>query len=376
MADYRVGHESEPGGEVTIRLSGRIALDTLAGVSSDLDELVQSLAPSRLTLDLSGVDFMDSAGALAIFEVERRAEERSVPVERVNPSAAVRGMTRLLSRAALEAEPHKEPPRRSGMLHAVGAAAEDVYHDFLGTMTFLGELLLSGLSLVRRPRRLRIGDLVEQIGRVGLDGLFLVGTIGFMLGFVVALMALTQLRKYGVVTMLPTVVTKALVSQFGPLITAILVAGRSGSAFAAEIASMKINDEVDALRVMGFSPVRYLALPRVAATIVAVPLLSVYGNLLGIFGGFIVGVAEGGMSPVTFIQGIPLGLTMNDALESLIKSAVFGALVAGVGCQRGFRARRSPEEVGTSTTSAVVSSIFLIILTDAVAALVISKLGL
>jgi phospholipid/cholesterol/gamma-HCH transport system permease protein len=171
-------------------------------------------------------------------------------------------------------------------------------------------------------------------------------------------------------------VTKAMVKQFGPLITAILVAGRSGSAFAAEIATMQINDEVDALRIMGFNPVRFLALPRVLATILVLPLLSVYGNLLGIFGGLVIGVADAGMSLMSYIQGIPGAITMADALESLIKSAVFGALVAGIGCQRGFRARRSPEEVGTSTTSAVVSAIFLILFTDALAALVVSRLGI
>jgi phospholipid/cholesterol/gamma-HCH transport system permease protein len=373
---YRVTHEGESGGDVTVHLEGRVALDTVGELGAEVNEVLDALEPSRLTLELSGVTFMDSAGALTVFTLERRAEERSIPVERANPSEASRGMLRLLRREALKAEPRREAPRGSGWLHLVGSTSIEVYEDFLGTMTFLGELMLSSLAVVRYPRLFRGRDLLKQIGRVGMEGLPLVGVISLMLGFVVALMAFDQLRKYGATTMLPTQVTKAMVEQFGPLITAILVAGRSGSAFAAEIASMKINDEVDALAIMGFNPVRFLAMPRVLATIVAVPVLAVYGDVLGIFGGLIVGLSDAGMSVISYVHGVPQSISMASVAESLVKSAVFGALVAGIGCQRGFRARRSPAEVGTSTTSAVVSAIFLIIFTDALAALVISRLGI
>jgi phospholipid/cholesterol/gamma-HCH transport system permease protein len=376
MDGYQVSHEGEREGEVTIHLAGRIAFDTVGGLGAELDDILATLEPSRLTVDLSGITFIDSAGAFTIFELERRAEKRSIPVRRTTPSEAVRGMMRLLRRETLEAEPLKESFGGSGFRQMVGTTSLDIFDDVVGTMTFLGEFILSGLSVVRHPRLFRARDVFEQLGRVGMDGLPLVGVIDFMLGFVVALMAFDQLRQYGAIPVLPTVVTKAMVEQFGPLITAILVAGRSGSAFAAEIASMQINDEVDALRIMGFNPVRFLALPRVLATIVAVPVLSVYGNLLGILGGLVVGVADGGMSVASYVQGVPLSITTADVLESLIKSAVFGALVAGIGCQRGFRARKGPAEVGTCTTSSVVSAIFLIILTDALAALVISRLGI
>ncbi len=376
MDGYEVTHEGERGGEVTIHVAGRIALDTVGEVRAELDRLMEGLEPSGLIVELSDVTFMDSTGALTIFELERSAERASIPVERRNPSEAIRGMMNLLTREALDAEPVREARSDAGLLQGLGRTSLEVYEDVVGTLTFLGEFILSSLYAVRHPRLFRLRDTFKQVGRVGMEGLPLVGVISFMLGFVVALMAFDELRRYGGISVLPTVVTKAMVKQFGPLITAILVAGRSGSAFAAEIATMQINDEVDALRIMGFNPVRFLALPRVLATILVLPILSVYGNLLGIFGGLVIGVADAGMSLMSYVQGIPGAITMADGLESLVKSAVFGALVAGIGCQRGFRARRSPEEVGTSTTSAVVSAIFLILFTDAVAALVVSRLGI
>lgn len=373
---YRIEREGRRGGEVTIRIRGRVALDTVVDVRRELDAVFDDLAATRLDIDLSGITFLDSAGALAVFDLERRAAARSVPVARLDPSPATRRMMALLDRDALEAEPFGAEVERPGMLVALGRSTIALTGEVLDSIRFSGELLLSAGQVLLRRRAFRWREAFSQLGRVGMDGLPLVGVISFLFGVVVALMSLNELQRYGAVVMLPTVVAMAMVKQFGPLMTAILVAGRSGSAFAAEIATMRIDDEISALRVFGLHPVAYLALPRVAAAAVAVPLLAVYGTFAGILGGMFIGVGDAGMSFLAYVRGIPDNLTTADALTSLVKAGVFGALIGGVGCQRGFRARAGAGDVGACTTSAVVSGIFLIIFMDAVAAFVISRLGL
>ena len=204
-----------------------------------------------------------------------------------------------------------------------------------------------------------------------MDGLPIVGLISLLLGLIIAFMSSLQLKQFGANIYVASLLAIAMVKELGPIMTAILVAGRSGSAFAAEIGTMMVNEEVDAMVTMGFDPVRFLAVPKVLATIIAVPLLTLYADLFGILGGLIVGVMGLDLTVYTYITETQRSLDLFDIVSSLIKAAVFAVLIAGIGCQRGFQVRGGAQSVGAATTSAVVAAIFLIIVTDSAFALVL-----
>jgi phospholipid/cholesterol/gamma-HCH transport system permease protein len=202
------------------------------------------------------------------------------------------------------------------------------------------------------------------------DGLPIVGLISLLLGLILAFMSSLQLKQFGANIYVASLLAIAIVKELGPIMTAILVAGRSGSAFAAEIGTMMVNEEVDALSTMGFTPVQFLAVPKVLAAMIVVPLLTIYADIFGIMGGVIVGVLGLDLTVYTYLKETQRSLTLLDITTSLIKSGVFAVLIAGIGCQRGFQVRGGAEAVGSATTSAVVAAIFLIIVTDSAFALV------
>jgi phospholipid/cholesterol/gamma-HCH transport system permease protein len=189
-------------------------------------------------------------------------------------------------------------------------------------------------------------------------------------------MSSLQLKQFGANIYVASLLAIAIVKELGPIMTAILVAGRSGSAFAAEIGTMQVNEEVDALTTMGFNPVRFLAVPKVLAAMIVVPLLTIYADLFGILGGLIVGILGLDLTVYTYLKETQRSLTLLDMVTSLIKAGVFAMLIAGIGCQRGFEVRGGAEAVGSATTSAVVAAIFLIIVTDSAFALVFHYLHL
>ncbi len=193
-----------------------------------------------------------------------------------------------------------------------------------------------------------------------------------MLGLIIAFMSSIQLKQFGANIYVASLLAIAMVRELGPIMTAILVAGRSGSAFAAEIGTMKVNEEVDALTVMGLEPMTFLAVPKVLASLVVVPLLTVYADLVGILGGLLVGVLLLDLTVFSYINETRSVLTLFDFTTSFIKSMVFAFLIAGIGCQRGFQVRGGAAAVGAATTSAVVAAIFLIILVDSIFAIVLT----
>jgi phospholipid/cholesterol/gamma-HCH transport system permease protein len=210
----------------------------------------------------------------------------------------------------------------------------------------------------------RLEDVLFYMKRAGVDGLPIVGLISFLLGLIIAFMSSLQLKQFGANIYVASLVGVAMVSELGPIMTAIIVAGRSGSAFAAEIGTMKVNEEVDALVTMGFDPTQFLAVPKVLAAMVTVPILTLYSDFFGIAGGLVVGVLGLDLTVYTYIQETMSVITVTSIVKSLLKSVVFAVLIAGIGCQRGFQVRGGAQAVGAATTSAVVAGIFLIVVTD------------
>jgi phospholipid/cholesterol/gamma-HCH transport system permease protein len=372
------GHTLEVRGEkgqhVTLAVSGRLALDNLQTFNSEVQALLQKLIPAALTVDLARVDFLDSAGALALIELEKDARARSITYKLVNLTDKARGILGLIDPKALTTPPLITDRNTGNFLERVGDETLSILNDFKRVVIFLGELLGALTYALFHPREVRWQDVLSYMKRAGVDGLPIVGLISLLLGLILAFMSSLQLKQFGANIYVASLLAIAIVKELGPIMTAILVAGRSGSAFAAEIGTMMVNEEVDALTTMGFTPVRFLAVPKVLAAMIVVPLLTLYADFFGIIGGVIVGVLGLDLTVYTYLKETQRSLSLLDIITSLIKSGVFALLIAGIGCQRGFEVKGGAEAVGSATTSAVVAAIFLIIVTDSAFALVFQYL--
>jgi len=368
---YRLSVEGKTGEEATIRLAGRLSLDDLEPLMADLQAIPGRLMPRRLSVDLAGVEYLDSAGALVLIELQNRARALSIPVDLLNVSEKDHGLLSLIDPELLQRPPLRPEIVQSPILETMGELARRQFRDFQEIMSFVGELITALVYCLAHPRVVRWADVMFYMKRAGADGLPIVALISLLLGLIMAFMSSLQLKQFGANIYVANLVTIAMVRELGPIMTAIIVAGRSGSAFAAEIGTMIVNDEVNALLTMGFDPTRFLAVPKVLATMVVVPILTVYADLFAILGGLIVGVTGLDLTAFTYIQQTKSSISIFDFVTSLIKAIVFAVLISGIGCQRGFQVRGGAEGVGMSTTSAVVSAIFLIVVFDSAFAIML-----
>ncbi len=366
-----VSVSGEPGRELTLTLAGRLALDNLSLLESEIEAHLQKLHPVALTIDLAGVEYLDSAGALALIRLEGESRARGASCRFIQVSEGARRIIDLIDPQALTTPPLIPAERSEGFFDQVGVASLSLLNDFFQVLTFLGDLITSLWAVLLNPRSVRWGDVLFYMKRAGVDGLPIIGLIGLLLGLILAFMSSLQLKQFGANIYVASLLAVAMVQELGPIMTAILVAGRSGSAFAAEIGTMKVNEEVDALVTMGFEPVRFLAVPKVLAAMIVVPVLTVYATLFGLLGGLIIGVLGLDLTVYSYVSETQRSIELFDLVASLVKSMVFALLVAGIGCQRGLQVRGGAEAVGSATTSAVVAGIFLIIVTDSAFALVL-----
>jgi phospholipid/cholesterol/gamma-HCH transport system permease protein len=362
----------EKGGEIILSPVGRIETESLHTFLEEATTLVNQMNPRKLIVDLSKVGYLDSAGALGLIHLEEMMKSRSVAFQLIHATHEARRILDLVDREALAATPLAGEATPENVFEEIGQVCLKICNDFVALMTFLADLLGGLLYSFLHPRSVRWEDLLFYMWRTGVEGLPIVGLLSFLLGLIIAFMSSLQLKQFGANIYVASLVGVAMVTELGPLMTAIIVAGRSGSAFAAEIGTMKVNEEVDALITMGFDPIRFLAIPKVLAAVLVVPLLTLYSDLFGIAGGMVVGVLGLDLTVNSYLQATMKVITVAMILKSLIKSVFFAALIAGIGCQRGFQVRGGAEEVGSATTSAVVAGIFVIVLTDSAFAILYS----
>jgi phospholipid/cholesterol/gamma-HCH transport system permease protein len=364
LKGFSIRIESGKGGEVTLSPSGRIETENLHFFLSQAEAILLELAPTKLMVDLSEIEYLDSAGAFGLMQLEDRTKARTIPFQFINVTDEAKRIMALIDRKALTMKPLASEKRSGNLIEQVGDASLKILNDFVSVMTFLGDLLTALFYSLLHPRSVRWEDVLFYMKRAGVEGLAIVGLINFLLGLIIAFMSSLQLKQFGANIYVASLVGVAMVSELGPIMTAIIVAGRSGSAFAAEIGTMKVNEEVDALVAMGFDPIRFLAVPKVLAAMIVVPILTLYADFFGVGGGLVVGVLGLDLTVYTYVQETMKVISITAIVKSLIKSVVFAAMIAGIGCQRGFQVRGGAEAVGALTTSAVVAAIFLTIVID------------
>jgi len=361
-------------GNLRISLSGPLTIGTAAPILAELAAIVKKKSFTALTLDLSNINAMDDYGALVLYELKntilrpgqdfqvQNTPEKIKPVMALamNPAASKNDFPARLSPSSA----------RANLVAQTGVAAITQLKNITYFIAFIGSLVMAGQHIFRKPKSLRKQDILQHMKTTGVDALPVVALISTLLGLIMAFMSSLQLKQFGANLYVASLVALAMVSELGPIMTAIIVAGRSGSAYAAEISAMKISEEVDALRIMGFDPVLFLVIPRMAAAVVVVPILTMFANLFAICGGLVIGVTMLDLSTTSYISQTFNTLKLFELFWGLSKSFVFAILISGVGCLRGFQAKGGASAVGHAATSAVVSSIFLIVLFDSIFAVI------
>ncbi len=364
-ADIRV-----EGGVASCR--GAWTVDGLSGLDRRLERFPWPDVP-EVVLDGTAVTAMDTAGAWVLDRVTRSLERtgRRVTLQLRPQDEALLGMIR--TSAAAGPPP---PPPRPGLLARLGRGTMAASGRTVGVLAFMGESALAAVRGFSRPRRIRWRQALHDLQEAGFSALPIVGLLSFLLGLVIAYQGAVQLRRYGASIFVADLVGFAMLRELSPLLTAIIVAGRSGSAYAAQIGTMKVTDEVDALRTVGIPPLELLVLPKVAALMVALPLLTVYADVLGVVGGMMVARSELGVSATDFLDRFVRAMRISDYLVGLGKAPVFAAIIAVIGCYQGFQVSGDAESVGRRTTVSVVQSVFTVIVVDAVFSVIFSRLGI
>jgi len=340
--------------------SGRLDAEGVAGAWDRA--LSAAEKGGRILVDASGVDYCDGAGIALLWELQRRGAGE---ISGLKPE--VEKLLQPFADAERKGDEDGRP--KESMVEAVGKTVVDLMRDLYEQVSFLGQTVVISLKMMRRPRELRWQDFWVTYERAGVQALVVVGLISFLTGLIMAFQAAPPLREFGVDLFVVNLVSLAMLRELGPIMTAIVLAGRSGSAFAAEIGTMKVNEEINALTTMGLDPVRFLVAPRVLAGVLVTPVLTIYADLVGVGGGLFVMMGRG-YPLVTLWRQLVSAVGINDLVAGLIKAFVFGALVAGIGCLRGLQTKSGASAVGISTTRSVVTSIFLIVVVDAIFAVV------
>ncbi len=365
----------EKDGGLRVRLSGRL-LQATAGKVWRQAEACADLRPEvPLILDLSGLIESDSTGAALVVRLRSLCQDQGRPFVATGLSRSLNQLLKLVEVQDLSTP--EWPVTCPSFFECVGDHALQFFRDTRSIFSFIGEISLSFLHALRHPARVRWRETLYYMDRTGADALPIMGLISFLVGLILAFLGYQQLHKLGADMYVADGVAYGMARLFAPLMVAIVCAGRSGSAFASEIGTMKVSEELDALDVMGLDRARFLMVPKVLALVLMMPFLVVYSNLLGMAGGFFVAVTSLKITyGTTYIQRSIQVLTIWTVASGLVKTLVFAVVIGAVGCLRGLQTKQGPQAVGEVTTSAVVSGLLLIVIVEGVFSVVYHYLDL
>ena len=344
-----------------------------------LDAELHALAPianGRVTVDLAGLEVLDTAGAWLLHRTidSLRQAGTEVALSGAEPKHAA-----MLRQVAADYQPcETEPPRAATIVQVLGHIGEStvwLVRETGDLIAFFGEAMVAlGRSIVQ-PRRLRLTSIVFHMEQVGFNALPIVGLISFLIGVVLAYQGAQQLQRFGAEVFVVDLISISVLREIGILLTAIVVAGRSGSAFTAQIGSMKVHEEVDALRTLGLDPMEVLVLPRVLALVLTLPLLAFFADIMGLLGGGLMAWIALDIGPDVYLDRLQGAVDIWSFWVGIIKAPVFAFLIALIGCYEGMQVVGSAESVGQKTTRAVVEAIFLVIVADALFSIFFSLVG-
>jgi len=359
--------EDSANGAARLVLSGPYLVSTVGAVDHALREIDFPLE----IIDMSGVAEIDTVGA---WTASQLAQQHGARIEGANERALrlIKALDASARSASTEAPKENVALR---VLRGIGKEVTSFGTGVIGLVGFLGEVLVGFGNIIRHPSRFRMKAFVHQLELVGVSALGIIGLMSFLIGIVVAQQGAVQLQQFGAEIYTINLTGRLTLRELGVLMTAIMVAGRSGSAFAAQIGTMKLTEEIDAMRTIGISPVEALVIPRIMAAVIMMPLLGFYAACMGIIGGAFIADLSLDIPFLTFLSRIQEVVPMYDLYVGMAKAPVFGLIVAVAGCYQGMQVKGNSEQVGRRTTKAVVQAIFMVIVLDAFFAVFFTKIG-
>ena len=367
---------AEESGALILRPAGNWLVSTAA----ELDRRLHALdlpTGRRVTLDLAGIDRLDTAGAWLLLRTEHALSARGNNVALANVRASFAPLLdQVRARGAASPVPHPVPPHYTvaGFVARIGEISVGLLQRIYSMLSFGGLVAITLATLLRRPQRLRLIATLVQMEETGLNALPIVGLLSFLIGVVMAYQGADQLRRFGAEIYTVNLLGVAILRELGVLLAAIIIAGRSGSAFTAQIGTMQVNQEIDALRTLGLNPVEVLVLPRVFGLALTLPLLVFFADAMGLLGGCLMTWASLGIAIPRFLEQLRGAITEWTLWVGIIKAPFFAMIIAMVGCYEGFNVTGSAESVGRLTTQSVVESIFVVIVADAAFSILFSFL--
>jgi len=360
----------------TLAVGGAWTIAESARLDQELNAL--EIKGGEIAIDASKLSRLDSAGAWLLLRTRRALEAKGAKISDFRLPEMYQPLFSTLER------PRKSEPRKSriplgyrGWLYRIGRATVHAYTQTVEMLAYLGRVTVETGEAIVRPRgNLRVAALFRQIEETGINALPIVGLLAFLIGVVLAYQGADQLKRFGAEIFTINLLGVGVLREIGGLITAIIVAGRSGSAFTAHIGTMRVNEEIDAMQAMGLNTVDNLVLPRILGLVITLPLLTIYSDIMGLLGGAFMCYFQLGITIPAFMRQLHDAVTVNTLMVGLIKAPVFAFVIALVGCYEGFQVERNAASVGMLTTRSVVEGIFLVIVIDAAFSVMFSVLGI
>ena len=366
--DYQIDKDN-----LKLTIQGRLDADSVSQIWSEVIKKLSDTKPSLLEVDATDIEYCDGAGAALLLQLKQRQEKENRQFSIKGLKTEFEQLIKIFDPGQVsEYLPEKLSLKR--MIENAGRGCCQAWSNFKTQISFIGELLVKFIATVLKPGTLRWGDTFLIAEKSGADAVGITCLLGFLIGVILSFQSAIAMQKFGAQIYVADLIVISLFRELGPLITAIVFASRSGSAYAAEVGTMKVNEEIDALTTMGIDPVKYLAIPRMISGLVVMPLLTMFNLLFGLIGCGLVMLSMG-FPPITYLNRIQEAATLGDLGGGMVKTLIFGVLIAGIGCLKGLQTGTGASAVGDSATKAVVSSIIAIVVVDGVFAVVYFYLG-
>ncbi len=355
-----------------VRCGGQWILAGISSLEFRLDSL-QWPVVKALQFDVAEITAMDTAGAWLLHRTMHRLAKKGCAINLLGQRSEHETLLNMMKALDILPDLRTIPPTQN-WLEKTGSVVWPHVQQFVGMFTFIGEFVMVTIRSIARPSSIRWRPVLYNLQHAGFNALPIVGLLAFLMGVVLAFQGSVQLQRYGANIFIADMVGLLMLRELAPLMTAIIVAGRSGSAFAAQIGTMKVTEEIDALRTMGITPMELLVLPKVVALMIALPLLTVFADVMGVLGGMVMAKSQLGVSYADFLARFDEAIQLSALMVGIGKAPVFAVIIAMVGCFQGFQVSNSADSVGKQTTMSVVQAIFLIIVADALFSVIFSWL--
>ena len=356
---------TERAGKPVVEVGGTWTVFSVRGIRKKAESALAAAgtrSKDRRAVDATGLERVDTAGALEILEIAGGGPDAEVETR----NEAQAALFKVVRENMCQAHPDRKVNWLAHWLEEIGHGTIDFYKQVLSLCAFFGEILVVVVEAILQPKRFRPSAVIRQMYEVWIRALVIVGVLCFLIGVVIAYQGVQQLRQFGAEIFTVEAVGIGMFRELGPLLTAIIVAGRSGSAFTAQIGTMQVNQEVDAMRTIGLNPIEWLVLPRITALLISMPLLAFWGDMAGLLGGAVACTIYLDFTFVQFFDRLRDMVGPWHFYTGMIKAPVFGIVIATIGCFEGLQVRGSAESVGQLTTKSVVESIFCVIVLDAI----------